>query len=114
MGDTNGRVCGICTVEVAWEKDNEGRWKMNEKEGSEKIFEADMVLLAMGFLGPESVVLDQLKLDKDPRSNVQTPNAKYRSSVSKVYAAGGTAQCHILILKKKTLLFISYSTFIFL
>ena len=56
---------------------------------TEKVYQADLVLLAMGFLGPEKTVLDELALEKDPRSNVKTPSSKYSTSVSRVYAAGG-------------------------
>lgn len=62
---------------------------MAEVPGSEKIYEADLILLAMGFMGPEQAVLEQLKVAKDPRSNIQTPINNYKSSVAKVYAAGG-------------------------
>ncbi len=44
----------------------------------------------MGFLGPEETIIKQLNLKKDPRSNVETPNGKYNTSIPKVYAAGGT------------------------
>lgn len=47
-----------------------------------------MVLLAMGFLGPERYIIDQLKLDEDPRSNVATPNGQYSTNVARVFAAG--------------------------
>lgn len=88
LGDTSGRVCGVCTTEIKWDKDEQGRWKMVEVPGTEKLFEADLVLLAMGFLGPEATILQQLKLDQDPRSNIKTTIGKYRSSVPKIYAAG--------------------------
>jgi glutamate synthase (NADPH/NADH) len=87
LKDDSGRVRGIKTVEVKWTKED-GRWKLNELEGTEKVFEADLVLLAMGFLGPNQVIIDQLKLAKDPRSNIQTPTGGYASSVHKVFAAG--------------------------
>lgn len=58
-------------------------------EGSEKIYECDLVLLAMGFMGPEEALLKQLNLNKDPRLNIDTPPGKYNTSVPRVYAAGG-------------------------
>lgn len=57
--------------------------------GSEKVYKCDMVMLAMGFLGPENVIIDDLKLEQDPRSNIQTPQGKYATSLPRVYAAGG-------------------------
>ena len=56
---------------------------------TEKIYKCDLVLLAMGFLGPEKNILDELKLEKDPRSNVKTPKGKFSTSLPRVYAAGG-------------------------
>jgi len=43
----------------------------------------------MGFLGPEKDVLNELNVNQDPRSNIQTPGGKYSTSVNGVYAAGG-------------------------
>ena len=82
-------MIGINAVEVSWEKDDSGRWKMSEVEGSQKVFDADLVLLAMGFLGPEKDVIAELELKQDPRSNVETPAGKYTTSVEGVFAAGG-------------------------
>lgn len=51
--------------------------------------ECDMVLLAMGFLGPEKTILEELELEADARSNIKTDPSKYASSLARVYAAGG-------------------------
>jgi glutamate synthase (NADPH/NADH) len=48
-------MTGLKTVEIEWEKDAKGGWKMVEKEGTEKIHECDLCILAMGFVGPEKV-----------------------------------------------------------
>lgn len=55
IGDENGVVRGLELVRVRWEKDADGKFQLKEIEGSEETIEADLVLLAMGFLGPESV-----------------------------------------------------------
>lgn len=57
--------------------------------GSEKFYKADMVLLAMGFLGPEKAVIQEISLKMDPRGNIETPKNKYSTAVPNVYAAGG-------------------------
>ncbi|RNA35404.1 glutamate synthase [NADPH] isoform X2 [Brachionus plicatilis] len=88
IDDGNGNVAGVRTVQIEWKKDESGRWQMAEVAGSETVFECDLVLLAMGFLGPEETVIKQLDLKKDPRSNISTPESKYSTSVAKVYAAG--------------------------
>ena len=69
--------CGssdFLVVRVEWTKDSGGRWKMEEVPGSEKFFEAQLVLLALGFLGPEAELIKVLGVKTDPRSNVQTPS----------------------------------------
>jgi NADPH-dependent glutamate synthase beta subunit-like oxidoreductase len=47
------------------------------------------VMLAMGFLGPEAGIIEQLELAQDPRSNIETPKGHYTTSIPKVFAAGG-------------------------
>ena len=55
VGDENGVVKELEVIRVHWEKDASGKFQFEEVEGSEEIIEADLVLLAMGFLGPEPV-----------------------------------------------------------
>ena len=57
--------------------------------GSEQIHNCDMVLLAMGFVGPEKEIIDEMSIKLDPRGNMETPRNYYTTSVPKVYAAGG-------------------------
>lgn len=83
----NGQVTGVKTVEVTW-KNEDGKWSMEEVPGSEKTWEADLVLLSMGFLGPEHYVTDSIKLDYDNRSNYKAIYGEYQTSVNKVFAAG--------------------------
>ena len=56
--------------------------------GTEKVLPAQLVLLAMGFLGPEQPLLDSLGVERDPRSNVKAAHEKYTTSIPKVFAAG--------------------------
>lgn len=87
LDDGHGHVSGVRTVAVDWVKDESGRWQMNQRPGSEKVFKADLVLLAMGFLGPERAIADQLGLTLDARSNFSTKD--YRTNLPNVFAAGG-------------------------
>ena len=89
-----GEVNGVKTVQVEWEKDQNGRWQMKEIEGSEKVYKADLILLAMGFLGPEKYIIDELTLNQDPCSNIKTPVGKYQTSIDGVFAAGGKLSNH--------------------
>ncbi len=86
VGDADGRVTGIQTVRVEWTR-VDGRWSMREVAGSEQIYHADLVILAMGFLGPENAVLKQLGVAQDARSNIQTAG-KHATGVRGVFAAG--------------------------
>jgi glutamate synthase (NADPH) small chain len=87
LDDGKGNVCGIKTVRVKWVK-KDGKVTMEEIEGSEEIIGADLVLLAMGFLGPENYVSELLGLEHDPRSNYKADHGKFTTSVPGVFAAG--------------------------
>ncbi|GLG95437.1 NADPH:adrenodoxin oxidoreductase, mitochondrial [Gryllus bimaculatus] len=88
IDDGNGHVAGIRTVLVNWTKDDTGRWKMDEVPDSEKVYKCDLVLLAMGFLGPEKYIASELDLNLDPRGNYETSNGQYSTSVPRVFSAG--------------------------
>ena len=75
-------------MRVAWEKDALGQWKMTEVPDSQGFFKADLVLLALGFLGPEDAAIKSLGLEQDARSNIRTPQGKYLTGVEGVFAAG--------------------------
>lgn len=55
MSDGNGHIKGVNTVQVEWTQSPTGQWSMKEVAGSEKYYPADLILLAMGFLGPEKL-----------------------------------------------------------
>jgi len=86
--DEKGNLCGLKIVEIQWDKDPvSGRYTFIEIPGSERIILADLVFLAMGFLGPDpSGAIPQLGLELDERGNVKTNN--YQTSVSNIFAAG--------------------------
>lgn len=87
VDDGKGNVCGIRAVHVRWSKNN-GRMQMEEVAGSEHIVEADLVLLAMGFLGPEHYAIQGSGLNTDARSNYQAEFGKYSTNVAGLFAAG--------------------------
>ena len=70
---------------------------MEEVPGSEKFFPAQLVMLALGFLGPESDVVKALGVRQDARSNIQTPVKKYSTNVEGVFAAGDCRRGQSLI-----------------
>jgi glutamate synthase (NADPH/NADH) small chain len=87
VGDETGHVKELHTVRIEWMKDG-GRFLPREIPGTEKVYPAQLVLLAMGFLGPENQLLDQLGVEKDPRSNARAEIGKFATSVPGVFAAG--------------------------
>jgi len=95
--DEDNKLTGINTVRVEWTKDSSGRWKMEEVPGSEKYFPAQLVFLALGFLGPQNEVLKALGIKQDARSNIQTPPKKYSTTVEGVFAAGDCRRGQSLI-----------------
>lgn len=89
LDDGEGNVCGVSAVEVEWSRGAGGRWEMREVPGTERVFTAELVLLAMGFLGPERYVANQLDLPLDARSNIETNKKNiYQTPLSNVFAAG--------------------------
>jgi len=88
VGDDKGNVKELVTVEIKWEKNEKGAFVPKEIPGTEKTRPAGLVLLAMGFLGPEQPLVKDLKLETDPRSNVKAEHEKYTTSVKGVFAAG--------------------------
>src|SRR5436190_2143262 len=85
----NGRVEVLECVRVDWMQGPDGRWAMQEMPNSTFELKADLVLLAMGFLGPRKAgMVEQAGIRLDPRGNVAANTLDYQSSVPKIFAAG--------------------------
>jgi len=87
-GDADGHVKAVHTVQVQWERNDKGQFIPKNVPGTEKVLPAQLVLLAMGFLGPEQPLLDALNLERDPRTNVKAEFEKYSTNIKGVFAAG--------------------------
>lgn len=87
VDDGNGNVKGIKTVRVEWKRSDSGAWQMAEIPGSDEYFEADVVLLSMGFVGPET---EKLHVTKSKRGTIDVFDpAGYRLAANdKLFAAG--------------------------
>jgi len=96
-GDPQGNLASVVTVNIRWEKNDKGQFVPVEQPGSEKEHPAQLVLLAMGFLGPEQGLLKDLKVDTDARSNVKAEYGKYGTSVPGVFAAGDARRGQSLV-----------------
>ena len=88
VSDDHGQVKAVHTVQVQWERNEKGQWMPKEVPGTEQVRPAQLILLAMGFLGPEQPLLDALGVERDPRTNIKADYGKYQTSIPKVFAAG--------------------------
>ena len=88
-GNENGEVTKLICVEVEWKKNEDGSMKMIEVEDSEFTIEADLVLLAMGFIHPiHEGLVNNLSLKLDQRGNVEADEISFKTSSDKVFVAG--------------------------
>lgn len=94
VGDDDGNLTGVRTVNVEMV---DGQFR--NVEGSERDWPADIVLLAMGFLGPEHDVSDPLAIDYDERSNYLASYGSYDTSVDGVFAAGDCRRGQSLVVR---------------
>ena len=95
--DAQGRVESVVTVEVKWEKNDKGAFVPVEQAGTEKTRPAQLVLLAMGFLGPEQALVKALTLDTDPRSNIKAEHNVHTTNLPGVFAAGDCRRGQCLV-----------------
>ena len=86
-GDASGRLQEVHTVGIRWSR-NGGRPSFERIPGTERVWPAQLILLSMGFLGPEDCLPDQLGLERDPRSNIKAEFGDYATSVPGIFAAG--------------------------
>ena len=97
IGDAEGRVKELVTVEIKWAKNDKGQFVPQEQAGTEKTRPAQLVLLAMGFLGPEQALLKEIGVEVDPRSNIKADYGKFGTSIAGVFAAGDCRRGQSLI-----------------
>lgn len=88
VGDEAGRVKEIVTVDVRWEKNERGQFAPIEQTGTERTQPAQLVLLAMGFTGPETVLPQDLGIELDDRRNLKAEYGNYATNIPGVFAAG--------------------------
>ncbi|MDP0494799.1 MAG: glutamate synthase subunit beta [Verrucomicrobiota bacterium JB024] len=88
LDDGQGNLTGIEIVDIEWGKDDQGRFVPKKIDGTRRVIPAQLATLAMGFLGPEQTIVEELGLDTDPRSNYQAEHGKHTTSVKGVFAAG--------------------------
>ena len=94
----DGEVSKLNCIKVEWIKSDGGRMKMSEIKGSEFSFEADLVLLAMGFVHPiHEGLIKQLGVKLTQVGNLEANDTKYQTSVNKFFAAGDSRRGQSLV-----------------
>lgn len=88
VGDEEGNLKELHTVQIQRIVDESGRKIYRPIPGTEQIFPAQLALIAIGFDGPESTIINEMGLATDRRSNVKARYGEYKTSVDKVFAAG--------------------------
>ena len=96
-GDESGRLTGLTACEVDWSRPHENGPPFSRVPGSEAVYEADLVFLSLGFLGPEQLLVEQLEFETDGGSNYQAEYGRYATSIEGVFAAGDCRRGQSLI-----------------
>jgi len=97
LGDDKGNLTGLITTEVEWVFKEGERPQLKELEGSEKKWDCDLALLALGFTGPEKTLSEQLGLETDFRSNIQATTLNYKTNIPGIFTAGDMRRGQSLI-----------------
>ena len=95
--DGHGHVKAVHTVQIDWHKNEKGQFVPKEVPGTEQVRPAQLVLLAMGFLGPEQPLLEKLGVERDARSNVKAEFQKYSTNIKGIFAAGDARRGQSLV-----------------
>lgn len=97
IGDKNGNLKGLITTEVEWIFKNGERPQLKEIPNTEKHWDCDLVLLALGFTGPETTLIEQLGLETDFRTNIKASTTNYMTNVRGIFTAGDMRRGQSLI-----------------
>ena len=93
----DGAVSGLTTVEIEWTQGKDGKMQMKEIANSEKTWEADLVLLALGFIGPEQEVLNDFGLSTNTMGNIDSAYGEFSTDIDGVFAAGDARRGQSLV-----------------
>ncbi|WP_404456070.1 glutamate synthase subunit beta [Oceanobacillus kapialis] len=97
VGDENGHIKEVHTVNVKLRFDEKGNKVREEIPGTEKVWPADLVLIAIGFKGPEQDLIDQMEIETTTRSTIKAAYGDYTTNVEGVFAAGDMRRGQSLI-----------------
>jgi glutamate synthase (NADPH/NADH) small chain len=97
LGDENGNLKGLVTCEVEWIYKKGEKPTLNIIPGTEKTWPCELALLALGFTGPGTSIVDQLGLETDFRTNIKASTSDYKTNIPGVFAAGDIRRGQSLI-----------------
>ena len=97
IGDDKGNLKALKTVEVEWIFKEGERPQLKEVPNSEKLWDCDLVLLALGFTGAEKTLADQFGLEMDFRTNIKATTKDYVTNVPSIFVAGDMRRGQSLI-----------------
>jgi glutamate synthase (NADPH) small chain len=95
--DKDGNLESVDTVKVEWKKDENGRFGPVPVKGSEKTYQAELVLLAMGFTGSQSYIKEAFGVESDARTNIKASNEDFETNIPKVFGAGDARRGQSLV-----------------
>lgn len=95
--DKDGNLESVDTVKVEWKKDENGRFGPMPVKGSEKTYQAELVLLAMGFTGSQSYIKEAFGVESDARTNIKASNEDFETNIPKVFATGDARRGQSLV-----------------
>ncbi len=97
IGDKNGNLTGLKTVQVEWVFKKGERPQLKEVPNTEKEWKCDLALLALGFTGAEKTLAEQFGLEMDFRTNIQASTKDYGTNVPGIFSAGDMRRGQSLI-----------------
>ncbi len=97
IGDKDGNIKALKTVEVEWIFKNGERPELKEIPNTEKTWDCDLVLLALGFTGSENTLAEQFGLEMDFRTNIKATEKDYKTNVPGIFTAGDMRRGQSLI-----------------
>jgi glutamate synthase (NADPH/NADH) small chain len=97
IGNDKGELTGIEICNIEWTHNEHGRFVPTDVPCTSRIVNAQLALLAMGFLGPEQTLLEQFGVERDARSNVEASHGKFATSVPGIFAAGDARRGQSLV-----------------
>ncbi len=95
--DKDGNLESVDTVKVEWKKDENGRFGPVPVEGSEKTYQAELVLLAMGFTGSQNYIKEAFGVESDVRSNIKANEKDFKTNAHKVFSTGDARRGQSLV-----------------